>query len=177
MTPLVFEVPMKAPSTPNLREHWSARDKRNASQKAAVFRQVPVLELPPAYEVRLVRIGVRRLDSDNLAGALKGVRDAVARRLRVDDGSTLVLWSYSQETDARGRERVRIEVAKFTGSLPGLSEDADVWSRPRMRALLDELRAATGVPPPARTKAPEDETPAERVRRLARPASYPRRRP
>ncbi len=56
---------------------------------------VPNLRVPT--RVRLVRIGSRRLDSDNLQSAFKSIRDAVASWLGVDDGDYAnVRWSYSQ---------------------------------------------------------------------------------
>lgn len=89
-------IPGEAPSTPNLREHWAARSKRVKAQRAAVARKVPAWGGGPLLFIRLTRVAPRRLDTDNLAGALKGHRDAVASRLRVDDASPLVSWEYEQ---------------------------------------------------------------------------------
>lgn len=62
--------------------------------------------------VRLTRIG-RRLDDDNLRGALKYIRDAIAELLvpglaigRADDDER-INWEYNQE---KGKVGVRIEV-------------------------------------------------------------------
>jgi hypothetical protein len=58
--------------------------------------------------VRLTRIGPRKLDSDNVAGACKATRDGVADWLGVDDGDeSRVRWVYAQERGAYG---VRVEV-------------------------------------------------------------------
>mgnify|MGYP001586779957 CR=1 FL=1 len=58
--------------------------------------------------VDLVRVGPRRLDDDNLAGALKHIRDGVAAALGVDDGDTArVTWRYGQRQD---RQAVGVEV-------------------------------------------------------------------
>lgn len=47
--------------------------------------------------IRLIRVGSKRLDSDNLQSAFKAIRDAVASWLGVDDGDYAnVRWSYSQ---------------------------------------------------------------------------------
>lgn len=89
-------IPGEAPSTPNLREHWAAKAKRTKAQRAKVMAKMPPWPLGPLLLVRLTRVAPRALDSDNLAGALKGHRDAVAARLRVDDGSPLVEWRYMQ---------------------------------------------------------------------------------
>lgn len=44
------------------------------------------------------------LDGDNLAGALKGCRDAVADWLGIDDRDPLVRWEYQQRRGAWGVE-------------------------------------------------------------------------
>jgi len=91
-----FTIPGAAPSTPNLREHWATKAKRVKAQRAAVGRKMPKWTEGPLLIVRLTRVGPRPLDTDNLATALKGHRDAVAARLRVDDASPLVRWEYHQ---------------------------------------------------------------------------------
>lgn len=91
-----FTIPGTAPSTPNLREHWATKAKRVKAQRAAVARNMPKWTEGPLITVRLTRVGPRSLDTDNLAAALKGHRDAVAARLRVDDASPLVAWEYHQ---------------------------------------------------------------------------------
>lgn len=102
-----FEVPIRAPSTPNLREHWATRHRRTAAQKAAVRNLCPRWTHAPLLIVRLVRIAPRQLDTDNCAAALKSIRDAVASWLRIDDASPLVRWEYWQE---KGEPGVRVEV-------------------------------------------------------------------
>lgn len=58
--------------------------------------------------VRIVRIGPRKLDSDNCAGACKHVRDGIADAIGIDDGDPRYTWIYDQE---KGREySVRITV-------------------------------------------------------------------
>ena len=102
-----FSVPVRAPSTPNLREHWAVRAKRADSQKRAARACCPPWTRGPLLVVRMTRVAPRALDSDNLAAALKSVRDGLATWLRVDDASPLVRWEYAQ---AKGEPRVEIEV-------------------------------------------------------------------
>lgn len=98
-------VAMDAPSTPNLREHWSKRAKRTKGQRGAMAKAIKAwLVDGPRLVVVLTRVGKRELDSDNLAAALKGVRDGVADSLRIDDGSGLVEWQYRQRTGEPGVE-------------------------------------------------------------------------
>jgi hypothetical protein len=108
-------IPGEAPSTPNLREHHMARARRVKNQRAKVMAKVPTWGGGPLLFVRLTRVAPRRLDDDNLAGALKGHRDAVAARLRVDDASPLVGWEYQQAT---GEPAVVVQIWASTEEEP-----------------------------------------------------------
>lgn len=115
-----FTIPGSAPSTPNLREHWAAKAKRVKSQRAAVSRVMPTWNSGPLLIIRLTRVGPRTLDTDNLAAALKGHRDAVAARLRVDDASPLVRWEYHQ---AKGEPAVAVMAWKAGQQAPAYIRD------------------------------------------------------
>ena len=52
--------------------------------------------------VTLLRFGRNCLDSDNLAFAFKGLRDAVSKSLGIDDGDRRVRWQYGQ-VETRGK--------------------------------------------------------------------------
>jgi hypothetical protein len=101
----------------NVREHWAKRAKRVRAEREATAWALssagrrPAVPAPPAppLVVTLTRVGPSNgLDDDNLAGALKGVRDEVAKWLGVDDRDRArVRYAYEQE---RGREwAVRVE--------------------------------------------------------------------
>jgi hypothetical protein len=60
-------------------------------------------------EVRLTRQGTHRMDSDNLQGAFKAVRDEVARWLDIDDGGDEVTWVYAPQRIRPGAATVTIE--------------------------------------------------------------------
>lgn len=102
-----FVVPIKTAPGLNAREHWAVKAKRVAKERKATHMLFPRVALPVLVVVRLVRVSPGTLDDDNLAGALKGVRDAVAFRMGLDDRSPLVAWSYAQEV---GPAAVRVEV-------------------------------------------------------------------
>jgi hypothetical protein len=59
---------------------------------------------PPSLPcvVLLTRIGVRKLDGDNLQGGFKHVRDRIAQWIGIDDADPRIDWQYSQE---RGKPR------------------------------------------------------------------------
>jgi hypothetical protein len=107
---LEFEVPVKATNTLNARMHWAVKAKRVSAERRKVALLMPRHQLRPVLVVTLTRVGPRELDDDNLAGACKGVRDAVAAAMRIDDGSKLITWKYEQEKGDYA-VRVRIEVA------------------------------------------------------------------
>lgn len=127
MSRYVFDVPVKTESTSNLREHPMSRHRRTSAQKAATRRRCPEWTAGPLVLVRLTRVSPRRLDDDNLRGALKSVRDGVAQWLRVDDASPLVRWEYQQEKGAA--PTVRVEV--LTLELPGACATSHVPPPPR----------------------------------------------
>jgi hypothetical protein len=108
MTPIEFEVPIRTVPGLNAREHFMARSsrvKRERTAASASMRRIlgcmsrrcaSVVSLPAV--VTLTRVGPREVDSDNLVGACKGVRDGVAAFLGVDDGSDWVTWAYAQDS-------------------------------------------------------------------------------
>lgn len=96
---------------------WRSKWRRTRAERARIFaevarvtkgmpRRLPALVGPAPYAVTLVRVGPSQgLDTDNLAGSLKAVRDEVARCLGVDDGlEAPVTWTYSQRRGPWGVE-------------------------------------------------------------------------
>jgi predicted Fe-S protein YdhL (DUF1289 family) len=109
-----FTVPVRVVSEANLREFWAVRKKRWDAQAVAISLMLPCTTPPLPVVVTMTRIGPRNLDTDNLAGGCKRVRDTIARWLGVDDGpESPVEWRYAQERPAKGAAkyavRVRIE--------------------------------------------------------------------
>jgi hypothetical protein len=94
-------IPVRVISEANTREHWGLKASRAKKQKNEAILAVKVcteyrsLKLPLA--ISFVRYGKRKLDSDNLQGAFKAVRDGVAEALSINDGSDLITWDYKQE--------------------------------------------------------------------------------
>ena len=94
-------VPVQTVSEMNRRDHWRVRHRRLKSHREAAYLLTRPQPLPCV--VTLTRVGGKPLDTDNLAGALKGVRDGVADRLGVDDADPRVEWRYAQAPKPRGR--------------------------------------------------------------------------
>lgn len=74
---------------------------------------------PKKYRQRKGRVAVvvtliatigRELDSDNLQGACKPLRDAIAESLGLDDGDGRIRWEYGQ-CETRGQQGVIVKVA------------------------------------------------------------------
>lgn len=83
----MIEVPIRTVSALNAREHYMRRAKRVKAEREATAWMLKNEARPPLpCTVRLIRMGpTNGLDSDNLEGALKGVRDEVAEWLGVND--------------------------------------------------------------------------------------------
>ena len=117
---VVVVVPgLRIQSEMNTRSHWTARRKRFNCQ--ACLTQVALSQVSTAdrlalrdadrVNLRLVRVGGRRLDRDNLAGGCKAVLDAVCIWLDIDDGDEKRLGiEWSQEPGGKDYS-VRIELA------------------------------------------------------------------
>jgi hypothetical protein len=109
-------IPLKLGAALNARVHWSARAKRNKTERAIVraalaHRQDLRCTLPPTT-CTLTRIAPRALDDDNLAGAFKSIRDEVAYFWGVDDGPKgPISWHYTQRKGAPKQYGIEINLA------------------------------------------------------------------
>ena len=112
-------LPLVVPSVANLREHHHAKAKRMTEHRHAGSLLVRGRTL---YGRRLVvlltRIAPRELDDDNLASALKAVRDGVADGLGVDDRDPRVTWLCDQR---KGKPAVQLDVFEVMGVVYGLA--------------------------------------------------------
>lgn len=79
-----------------------------ARQYAALTPFVEAMDAGRTVCVTLTRLGPRKMDSDNLHGSLKYIRDAIAERFGIDDGDSRFDWMYAQ--DIRPAYGVRIEI-------------------------------------------------------------------
>lgn len=94
-------IPLQTKSEANQSEHWRVKAARVKSQKdwikLALLQKGKVASFQLPAIVTFTRYGPRLLDSDNLAGAFKAVRDAVATWLGCGDSpSDPVTWEYQQ---------------------------------------------------------------------------------
>lgn len=103
-----YLIPLKTVNGQNAREHWQQRRRRVKLERDATAFVVKPFPVPCI--VRLIRISPGTLDDDNLAGALKSVRDEVAKICGVDDKpSGPITWVYAQERCKPKQFGVRVE--------------------------------------------------------------------
>ena len=114
-TSVIFIDGLKTVSEANTRGRgWQGKHFRGKAQ--AVRVRAELLDgrkrLPrPPFICRLVRIGPKRLDDDNLASAFKAIRDDIADFFGVDDGDTTAIrFEYGQEAHGVHKYAVRIEL-------------------------------------------------------------------
>lgn len=111
---LEFSMPVRVVSEANTRDHWTKKFKRKQRQQLETHvqwkRAARRGKVPLPCVVRLTRIGSRRLDDDNLAGAFKACRDQIAREIGVDDGDDRIKFEYAQEAVGKRVYGVKVEV-------------------------------------------------------------------
>jgi len=122
LDPVFLEIPAKLVSEANQRGHWRRKYQRGKQQKDAVVCAWLAAGRPtmaPPVRVLITRIGPKTMDSDNLAGSAKAVRDAIAEKvLRTDDGSPLILWEYAQRRALKQKKEkygCEVEVVPWSG--------------------------------------------------------------
>lgn len=139
---LEFTLPLRLVSEANERIHWAKKSKRTKLQRATAYQaassSLRALNVSPSQPVsaqnegtfqvepylplwvQITRVAPRSLDTDNLAGACKHVRDGIADALGVDDRhSHLVAYSYSQAKGGAKHYEVRVIIQPMTHSSPG----------------------------------------------------------
>jgi hypothetical protein len=71
-------------------------DKSKPASPPALDRRKPKQTRGVGCVVTLVAVVARELDSDNLQGSLKPLRDCIAATIGADDGSPWFRWQYTQ---------------------------------------------------------------------------------
>ena len=113
---VMLSVPVRVMSEANERVHWAVRRRRFNKQAEAVedaWDSSPLIRMRsgtahmylPATVI-LTHVG-RQMDTDNLEGAFKGIRDRLAEILGLDDADGRVSWHYNQYP---GKPGVRITI-------------------------------------------------------------------
>lgn len=114
-------------SEANRREHWTKKRLRSKHQQLMISNvcrtargEMRSLRLP--LRIVFTRFGPRRLDSDNLAGGFKAVRDALMRWIgdgTTDDGDEGIEWCYRQVANGQRVYSISVEL------IPVTQEEAD----------------------------------------------------
>ncbi len=107
---MLYRIPIELPSLMNLRVGWRKMAHLKKQQRLATKLCLHSAVIPPGPLVVIItRIGPRKLDDDNLASACKYVRDQIAEKVGVDDGSSFYTWVYKQRT---GKYEVEVSIAE-----------------------------------------------------------------
>jgi len=96
-----WEFGLRLRSWPNLRWHWRRKHKVEKEQRkwacyCTTHAMPPDAILGDWVTATIVRVGMRAMDSDNLARSAKAVRDGIADALGIDDGDPRIDWRYGQ---------------------------------------------------------------------------------
>ena len=115
-------------SRSNAREHWTTRRRRDRAEEVAVRLAWAGAGLggwhpPLPLTVVMVRLGGKPMDDDNLGGAFKALRDALAELLGVDDGDPRVRWRPRQSPGPA--RSVRISITPKTDTPTAKERDRD----------------------------------------------------
>jgi hypothetical protein len=89
-----------------------------------------LLARSPFHVVLLTRVAPRALDDDNLAHALKAVRDGVAKGLGIDDRDSRVRYVLDQQRGDVGQHLVRVALYAARESAEAQEFDASDFERP-----------------------------------------------
>ncbi len=100
-----FEIDLITVSENNVKEFWAKRYKRSSHQKRTILSILAQnkLSISVPCKVCMIRLSPRSLDSDNLQGAFKYIRDAIADyiipglRPGQADSNLEIEWEYAQQ--------------------------------------------------------------------------------
>ena len=113
-------------------------------QLGEVFEQAFDARGPYRFAVvHLIRRAPRQLDSDNLEGALKAVRDGIAQALGIDDRSPAVRYVVSQARGPRHEEYLLAELYFEPGEPGAVEHTASPPRRQRNGAELSRQARPT----------------------------------
>jgi len=119
-------VPIRTVSETNRasHEHWRVRQRRTKEQRMAVWAFMGgTFQRAGPWKVKLTRIAPRALDDDNLAGALKAIRDQVAECLGAPNDRDGFEWVYGQRRGLAREYGVEIEIERPKVKPEKLSEE------------------------------------------------------
>lgn len=148
---MIVEIPgLRLVSEANAHEHYRVRVDRAAAHHDAVAMHLrPRRKVAPPAVVVVTRLAPGSLDSDNLQGSAKHVRDAIAKWMGVDDRDPRVTWRVAQERTRAGIYGVRLDIRGWDASRVGARVVAEgavqraelVLDAPALRAWAESLSA------------------------------------
>ncbi len=109
----VLTIPIKTTSENGYRRMQPmvrAQKTKRMRETLQLILQAELQRVTFPFRCRIVRLSAGTLDHDNLLGALKTVRDSIARFAGVDDADPIATWLYDQEKVPMGTHGIRIEL-------------------------------------------------------------------
>jgi hypothetical protein len=116
---LVASLTMRLPNFANVRTHYRVKAKIVAEQRETVTWALMGSMLPTWFEqpsaekpwlVTLVRVSPQQMDDDGVVSSLKGVRDAIAAFVGVDDKHKhIVRYAYDDERGKKVGVKIYVE--------------------------------------------------------------------
>ena len=111
MIDILLPIKITSPLNGSQGKWWDKKDRVKRERTIVKWGLMPLPKPPLPVVVTLTRIGVRDLDTDNLAGGFKSVRDEVAAWLGVGDSTRdPITWVYEQQRGERGQYACRIKI-------------------------------------------------------------------
>lgn len=111
---LSFDAPIRIHSEANNRDHWATKSKRRKAQQqemdAMLLNALRGRKVALPCTVKLTRVGPKKMDDDNWINGAKGIRDAIARRLGIDDGDPRIKFEYEQRPIGERSYNVLVEI-------------------------------------------------------------------
>lgn len=113
---MLIKIPIRLVSESNSSQHWTKKKKRHDTHKMLVkcFLESRC-DVKPPCEIILTRYAPRSLDSDNLQGAFKWIRDTIAQwflggRPGRKDSDPCFTWIYNQKKTKEKEYYITIEI-------------------------------------------------------------------
>lgn len=111
---VVFDAPIRIISEANDRSHWAVKSRRRRAQQqemdVMLLNALQGRKVALPCTVKLTRVGPKKMDDDNWINGAKGIRDAIARRLGIDDGDPRIKFEYEQVPIGRREHNIIVEI-------------------------------------------------------------------
>lgn len=105
-------LPLRTVNSLNAREHWRTRACRAKTERNTAYFLVgaELCRWVAPITVLMTRVAPRKMDDDGAIASMKNIRDGIADRFGVNDGSDAIAWKYAQRKGKPKEYAVEIEI-------------------------------------------------------------------